>query len=99
MWIRRASRGRLDFPLSCSEVAGTWAGFATAGVADCFVLDSAGGLLAAVVVDVWVSAGGVTVCPGGADAAGALARGEAILLEALEKFFSVRSGLRRRRVD
>lgn len=83
MWIRRASRGRLDFPLSCSEVAGTWAGFAAAGVADAGVafvgLDSAGGLLLLVVAEGCESAGGVAVCPGAADVAGAFARGEAIL--------------------
>lgn len=82
MWIRRASRGRLVFPLSCSEVEGTWAGLVAAGVAAApgfvLVLDSAGGLVA-VVVDVWVSAGGVTVCPGAEEVVGAFGRGEAIL--------------------
>ena len=58
MCIRRASRGRLDFPVSCSEVAGNWGGFATEDIgADevvCWVVCGAG------LLEEGASAGGVS---------------------------------------
>lgn len=73
MWIRRASRGRRDFPESWRDVAGNCGGAATAGVGP--VAAAAEELVGAAWLDVGGSAGGVRGCAAPAGLGEAMAVG------------------------
>jgi hypothetical protein len=85
MWIKRASRGRLVFPLSWREVAGTCAGLTTVGVGA--GLEELVGLPCNVaLLEAGASAGGVRGWVDGADspvAEAAFGRGEAMMAKAV----------------